>query len=224
MATFLSEKTAILASGALLLALCGEAAAQGLNAGGSRGISLGGSRNGPVGVGASIGGSRGVSADVGASVGRGSLATAGADASVGGSRGINARSDNTVAGRSGLVDSNTTASVGGARGLNATNGTNVGGRTVASASTRVTLGTILGLGGTGTGGTVSPGAAGTGNRLGGVGSVNGLGSPDFNGVQGLSNMTNAKKTAIMKKRCIDVLANSEGYDSGLVALCAALRG
>ena len=71
---------------------------------------------------------------------------------------------------------------------------------------------------------MSPGAAGTGNRLGGVGSVNGLGSPDFNGVQGLSNMTNAKKTAIMKKRCIDVLANSEGYDSGLVALCAALRG
>ena len=34
---------------------------------------------------------------------------------------------------------------------------------------------------------------------------------------------NSKKLAIIKKRCADVLANSDGYGTGLVALCAVLR-
>jgi hypothetical protein len=132
----------------------------GLNVGGANGISVGPSKNGPIGASANIGGKNGVNADVGAGIGTSKgLASVDVNVPVGGKNGIAAKSNNSVAGSKGLVDSKTTASIGGRNGVNAKVDANIGGRSLAKVDIDIGIGNPLDPGGPGTPGT--PGVPGT---------------------------------------------------------------
>lgn len=219
-----------LASGVITLAFCMPAAAQGLglgsedgglSIGGANGVSIGPSKNGPLGVSANVGGARGVNADVGAGIGTSKgLASVDVDATVGGTGGITAKSNNSVAGSNGLVDSKTTASIGGANGVNANVSANVGGTGLANVDV-------------GIGNTIAPGSPSGPGTPGGPGQPGGPiaenpNSPGASTPPGVRRAgvnlagLSSSKVVLMKKRCLDVMANSGGYDRGLVELCAAL--
>ena len=214
-----SKSTRVLAGGAVALLLCFPASALDLGKG-LGGLGLGGTGVGAgkggihAGVGVSVGGANGVNAGVGANVGGKSGINAGLGASVGGRNGVTAGLGANVGGKGG-ISAGLGASVGGKGGINAGVGANVG--------NGIGLGIGVSIGGNGGGG----GGGGGGGKTGGddptvTPSKPGLadgGRSNSTRVAGLS----SKEVARYKRRCVDVLSNSSGYDSDLVSLCAAIR-
>jgi hypothetical protein len=175
-------------------------AADGINIGGSRGISVDVNTSDGLGVDASVGGRGGVNAN--ANVG-GSRGIADVDASVGGSRGVNA-SANVNGGRG--LSADVDASVGGEGGLNASVGAQIGG---SGSGTGIDV--DVGLGRTPDAGNSSGGSGPDGSGPGG------LTAPQR---QALRDMSPAERQRLLT-RCGSITAS--GYDPALVELCRLLR-
>lgn len=187
-----------LTTSVLVLSAALPVAADGINIGGSRGISVDVDTSDGVGVDASVGGRSGVNAN--AALG-GSRGIADVDASVGGARGINAAANvNASRGLSADVD----AEVGGEGGLNASVGARIGG-------SDTSIDVDVGVGrtpeaGNGSGGT---GAGGSG--------AGGLTGPQR---QAIRDMAPADRRRLLT-RCGSI--TSSAYDPALVELCRLLR-
>ncbi|MBB3235189.1 hypothetical protein [Phyllobacterium endophyticum] len=192
----------------------------------SQGVSIGGSRNGGLGLGVSadLGG---VKAGADASVGGSKGIAAGAAASVGGSRGINAgagaRVDNGIGAGLG-------ASIGGSSGVNAGLGAAVGGGGIgvgAGANVGGSGGLGVGVGiGTGQPGGTTPGGGVIGGGTAPGATTPGTGTnPATPGVvaQRVANLSDVQR-AKLKVRCREVASNASGYDASLVQLCKMLSG
>ena len=198
------------------------------------GVSIGGRDGVGAGLGVSLGGDRGIGAGLGASVGGRDGISAGAGASVGGTNGVTAGLGASIGGRSG-VTAGAGSSIGGSGRVTAGLGANLGDGIRAGAGVGIGGGAELGVG-------ISIGARSnstTPTKPGVVvdrwrdptGGTDTTGKPSPNN-PGATLVTSrmmaggmsAAELTRYKRRCVEILANSGGYDGELVSLCRAIRG
>ena len=144
-----------------------------------------------------------MTAGLGASIGGRNGVTAGAGSSIGGSRGVTAILGANVGG-----GVRTIAGAGIGDGVQLGVGVSIGGRSSASTPTKPGVVVDRGRDPTGDTGIRLP------NRLGATTVVSGR----------MASGMLATELTRYKRRCVEILANSRGYDSDLVSLCRAIRG